>query len=506
MTPNPTRRAFLQSGATAAATAASISWTAESYARVVGANDRIRVGLIGVGGMGSGHAACLRDLAKPNNLQAVSTADCWLTRAKQGAETLGAENAYSDYRRVLDEDLDYVTIATPEHHHQPMTCEALDAGMAVYCEKPMTHTIDEAQKVVAKQAETGLPVQVGVQATSDDIYRSAAEAIRKGVLGRVVQAQTEYVRRYGEQGPWRNPQAIKEHPSKPADLDWKAWLGSAKTRDWDPHHFFEWRNYSAYSGGVATDLFIHRISRMIIACDLGIPRRVVGMGGIWQWPDGRDLPDNFEMICEYDRGMTLYVLGTQSNRVGVDHVIRGYRATMRFEGSKWVAENKDGKVLAEKTGDVRESIHKHHTNLHAHLRNGEPLSCPVDIGMAGVAAVCMANESWRTGQMMGWTKRTRAWRPRRPSDRKTTSRATTGRNDRGAALQPARPVRSALLTSVDSRTPAGPTNGPAGVFRLKRSRSGRLSPKDYPKVGCGPPFGDVHFASSGFISAIPRPI
>lgn len=397
------RRQFLSQAATGtAAFAAAATWTAESYARVVGANDRIRVGMIGVGGMGSGHTACLRDLTEPNNIQAVSVADCWLTRAQAGAKTLSAPNVYSDYRRVLDDDIDYVTIATPEHQHKQMTCDALDAGKAVYCEKPMTHTIDESLAVIEKQKQTKLPVQIGVQSTSDDIYRGAAEAIRKGVLGKVVHVQTEYVRRYGEQGPWRNPGVVNRHAEKPADLDWNAWLGHAKQCDWNPHHYFEWRNYSAYSGGIATDLFIHRISRMIIACDLEYPTRVVGMGGIWQWPDGRDLPDNFEMICEYPRGLTLYVLGTQSNRVGVDHLIRGYRATMQFTGNKWVARDKDGKQLAEGSGDVRESIHKHHTNLHNHMRNGEPLSCPVKVGMAGVAAVCMANHSWRTGQMMAW--------------------------------------------------------------------------------------------------------
>jgi hypothetical protein len=195
---------------------------------------------------------------------------------------------------------------------------------------------------------------------------------------------------------------VKQFPTKPADLDWNAWLGTAAAREWDPHHYFEWRNYSAYSGGVATGLFIHRITRLMIALDLHFPRRVVGMGGIWQWPDGRDMPDNFEMICEYPRGLTLYALGTQSNRVGVDHVIRGYRATMRFVGNKWIAENKDGERLDEGVGDVRESIHKHHSNLHDHLRNGTALNCPVEFGMAGVVAVCMANEAWRTGQMMAW--------------------------------------------------------------------------------------------------------
>jgi hypothetical protein len=140
------------------------------------------------------------------------------------------------------------------------------------------------------------------------------------------------------------------------------------------------------------------------ACDLQYPRRVVGMGGIWQWPDGRDLPDNFEMICEYPRGMTVYVLGTQSNRVPVEHVIRGYRGTLYFTPEGWVAKDKDGKVLAEhkEKQKLREDLHNHHTNFHNHLRTGEPLNCPIELGMAGVVAVNMANESWRTSQVMAW--------------------------------------------------------------------------------------------------------
>lgn len=171
---------------------------------------------------------------------------------------------------------------------------------------------------------------------------------------------------------------------------------------WNPHHYYEWRCYSAYSGGICTDLFIHRITRIMKACKLTYPRRVVGMGGIWQWPDGRDLPDNFEMICEYPRGMTVYVLGTMSNRVPVEHLIRGYRGTLTFTPTGWVAADKDGKVLDTHTKTGGEDINLHHSNLHRHLRSGEPLNCPVELGLAGVVAVNMANESWRSGRMMGW--------------------------------------------------------------------------------------------------------
>ncbi|MEX0712801.1 MAG: Gfo/Idh/MocA family oxidoreductase [Pirellulales bacterium] len=400
------RRHFLASGTAAAA----VAWTAKSYARVIGANDRIRIGFIGAGGMGNAHLDAINQLREPDNVEAVAVADCWLTRAEEGANKAAAPHAFGDYRKLLDlKQIDYVNIATPEHWHARMTLEALDAGKAVYCEKPMTHSIPEALEVVKKQQATGLALQVGVQAMSDDSYASAAEAIEKGVIGRVVQAQIEYVRRYDQAGPWRA--GIDDNLPRPADLDWDAWLGKAPKIEWNPHHYHEWRNYSAYSGGICTDLFIHRITRIMRACKLTYPRRVVGMGGIWQWPDGRDLPDNFEMICEYPRGMTVYVLGTMSNRVGIDHLIRGYRGTLYFTPSGWVAKDKDGKTLAshERTGG--EDINLHHNNLHRHLREGVPLNCPAELGLAGVVAVNMANESWRSGQMMGWDKQKQAMVP-----------------------------------------------------------------------------------------------
>jgi len=392
------RRRFIATGAVAA-TALSIS--AKSYARILGANERIGIGFIGAGEMGTNHLNACKDLKDSDNLGFVGVADCWKTRAERGASLLEC-NAETDYRRLLDKkEIDYITIATPEHRHAQMVLDSFDSGKAVYCEKPLTHTIEEAQLVAKKQKASGLALQVGVQSMSDPCYASAAKAIAKGVIGQVVQAQIEYVRRYDKQGLFRLPDTDSKMP-KPADLDWSDWLGNAPEVPWNPHHYFEWRCYSAYSGCIATDLFIHRLSRIIRACDLGYPRRVVGMGGIWQWNDGRDLPDNFEMICEYPRGMTVYVLGTQSNRVDFDHLIRGYRGTLYFTEDGWVAKDKDGKVLASDHAPPIEDIHPHHTNLHNHLRNNEPLNCPIDLALAGQVAVCMANESWRTSQVMGW--------------------------------------------------------------------------------------------------------
>ncbi len=414
------RRGFLAAGGAAAS---AMAMSAKSYAAVLGANDRIRIGFIGVGGMGGGHVRACLGLKESNNLEFGGVADCWKTRAEEAAAKLGTR-AYTDYGDVLDnKDIDYVTIATPEHQHSKMTIAAMDAGKAVYCEKPMTHSIPQAQAVIKKQKETKLPIQVGVQGMSDDSYSSAAQAIEEGVIGQVVQAQIEYVRRYDTQGPWRKRPSVEGRP-QPDDLNWKEWLGDAPKTDWNAHHYFEWRNYSQYSGGICTDLFIHRITRIMKACKLLYPRRVVGMGGIWQWDDGRDLPDNFEMICEYPRGMTVYVLGTMSNRVKIDHLIRGYRGTLYFTGDGWVAKDKDGKILAQHKKTGAEDIKLHHTNLQNHLRNGEELKCPTELGLAGVVAVNMANESWRTNQMMGWDRENEKMVPAHTLDQSQRPEAT----------------------------------------------------------------------------------
>ena len=154
------RRNFL---AATGAAASTLAMSASSYAKVIGANERIRIGFLGAGGMAGSHFNACLALKDQDNLEFLGVADCWETRANAGAEKMGAK-AFTDYRKVLDiKEIDYVTIATPEHWHSKMTLDSLDAGKAVYCEKPMTHRIEEAQAVMKKQKETGLPLQVGVQ-------------------------------------------------------------------------------------------------------------------------------------------------------------------------------------------------------------------------------------------------------------------------------------------------------------------------------------------------------
>lgn len=408
------RRNFIRTGAAAGALAMS----AQSRAQTAGANNRLRVGMIGCGTIATHHLEKLLPIRAEENIELAGVCDVYTKRAAdfQGKiqEAGGKAKIYRDYRDMLaDKNIDYVLIATPEHSHAYITLDALDAGKHVYVEKPMTHDIKEAQAVARKVQETGLKLQVGVQGTADDSYSSAFEAIKAGKIGKVVQAQIDYVRNYEGPGPWRREGGDSTAP-KPDDLDWDAWQIPAHEVAWDPHRYYEWRCYSEYSGGVATDLFVHRLTRLIKACGLQYPQRVVGMGGIYTWDDGRDLPDSFELMAEYPamegitNGMTIHVLGTMANDTGNSHCIRGTEGTLTFTKTGWeiksdVTADKNAVIAThKKTGG--EDVDPHHRNHHAAIRDGVALNCPAEIGLYGVVAVRMANLSWFNRKMMAWDK------------------------------------------------------------------------------------------------------
>ncbi|MPY89923.1 MAG: gfo/Idh/MocA family oxidoreductase [Luteitalea sp.] len=413
-----TRREFLKTTTLASATAAS--FTAASYAQVVGANDRLNAAIIGCGGISQSHLRALLDMHRQENVRVLAVCDVYETRARNFQDQIwragGRAELVKDYRNILEmRDVDTVSICTPEHWHSRQALDALDAGKHVYCEKPMTHSVEESLAVVDKVRQTGLKFQVDVQGMSDDSYASAYEAIRAGKLGPVVAAQIEYVRTYpAEQGPWRT--GVDPKLPKPPDLDWEAWLGPAPKRPWNAPRYYEWRNYKDYSGGIATDLFVHRLTRILKACGLTFPSRVAGMGGIYLWDDGRELPDNFEMLAEYPvvkdvtPGMTVHILGTMANSRRIEHLIRGHKATLIFTSEGWEIVDEESREVVEthkKSGD--ESIPLHYGNFHAAIRHGEALNCPATLGLYGVVAVAGANQSWFERRMLAWDATTRKW-------------------------------------------------------------------------------------------------
>lgn len=409
-----TRRVFLKQAVRTGAIASA--WTSRSYADIAGSNERIRLGIVGCGGMANHHMTKLLTMKETDNVEVAAVCDVFQKRLDAASQKTGAE-PISRYQDLLSrKDVDYVLIATPEHWHHRMTLDALDAGKHVYVEKPMTHSIEEAQEVVAKVQGCKLKLQVGVQGMSDESYEVAAKYIQEGVLGKVVTAQIDYSRNYvGDFWAYE----IDSDAKPGVNLDWNAWLGPAPKRPWDPHRYFQWRRYWDYSGGLGTDLFIHRITRILKALQLTFPQYVVGTGGKWNFTESiAEIPDTFDMLLDYPGGPTVVLICSMANDTAIDHVIRGHKATLQFSPEGFVITPQEpihgGALpapLERKAHEVRllryqktgsEDVALHHRNLCNAIRKGDELHCDVLMGYYGMVAVCMGVQSFRERLYLRW--------------------------------------------------------------------------------------------------------
>jgi predicted dehydrogenase len=395
-----TRRQF--AGALGAASLVS----ARSYAAVTGSNERLRIGVIGAGGMATNHMQELVKMRDGDNLEIVNVCDIYEKRLGQAAQLTGGKPV-KDYRQLLDnKDIDYVLIATPEHWHFQMAMDALDAGKHVYVEKPMTHSIEQSQKLIRKVQSSGRKLQVGVQGMSDESYAVAAEHIKAGELGHVVLAQIDYSRNYRGDF-WSGDDYPIDADAKPGvNLDWDAWLGPAPKRAWDPERYFRWRRYWDYSGGIATDLFIHRATRLLKALSLAYPDYVVATGGKFEFRDSlAEIPDTFDVLADYPGGPTMQLVSSMANDAPIDHMIRGHKATLYFTRTGFTIKAEDAPkdaqpITYEKTG--AEDLTLHHRNLQAAIRSNAPLNCDCMLGLYGVVLCDMSVQSFRKREYLKW--------------------------------------------------------------------------------------------------------
>jgi predicted dehydrogenase len=285
-----------------------------------------------------------------------------------------------------------------------MILDAVDAGKHVYVEKPMTHTIPQAQEVVRKVHESKAKVQVGVQGMSDESYEVANHYIQQGILGKVVMAQIDYSRNYVDDF-WAYDLDPDAKPG--VNLDWNTWLGPAPKRPWEPRRYFQWRRYWDYSGGIATDLFIHRVTRIIKSVGLSFPDRVVGSVGTWNFTDSvAEIPDTFNMLCDYPGGPTVVLVSSMANDTAIEHVIRGHKATLQFNRDGFVItpqEISDGLISQTKeqrrnsacsfTKDRRRGCQASSPEPTCCHPQGDALKCDVEPGYYGVVVTLMGVES-----------------------------------------------------------------------------------------------------------------
>jgi predicted dehydrogenase len=348
-------------------------------------------------------------------VEIVAVCDIYSNRLERAKESTKGK-AFEDYRRLLDsKDIDYVLIATPEHWHYQMTLDAIDAGKHIYVEKPMTHTIKQAKNIVEKVEKTNLKLQVGVQGMSDNSYETAHKMIQEGALGKVVMAHIDYSRNYVDDF-WAYEIDPKAKPG--VNLDWDAWLGPAPKRPWDPRRYFQWRRYWDYSGGIATDLFIHRVTRIIRSVGLKFPDYVTATGGKWNFVDSvAEIPDTFNMMLDYPERTTVMLVSSLANDMPIRHVIRGHMATLEFTRDGFTitpqkttneavisgtGEKKKGQELFTHKKSGAEDITLHHRNLQAAIRSGETLKCDQNLGFYGVVACMMGVESYQRRKYLKW--------------------------------------------------------------------------------------------------------
>jgi predicted dehydrogenase len=311
--------------------------------RVLGANDRINIALIGCGGRGSSDARTFTKYAQDHNnaCQIVAVCDVYEKRKREQAERYNAKS-FLDYREVLAmPDVDAVIVATPDHWHARIALDAMDQGKDVYLEKPMCHTVKEAKQLMDTVRETKRVLQVGSQTTSADQWWKAKKAIADGMIGKMIMSQGSYHRNSIE-GEWNYPIAPGAGPDGKGEnyIDWKTWLGPAPARPWDADRFFRFRKYWDYSGGIATDLFFHVVAPLNICWDKPqYPWKVMASGGKYAFPNDREVPDTFHLLAEYPEGHSVVLSSSMANSQHIPGLIRGHEGTIimvehgMFEGS-----------------------------------------------------------------------------------------------------------------------------------------------------------------------------
>jgi len=396
------RREFIRGSA---AGAAALGITAAAACRVLGANDRINVGFIGCGGMGTNHLRKMADAIKKRdvNAQIVGVCDVFEPRRRR-AEGISGAKGFVYYQKMLEmKELDAVWIATPDHLHATISMDAMEAGKDVYCEKPMTRYWEEAKKEYETVKRTGRVFQIGSQHCSQPCWHKAGELVKEGKIGKLVWTQSSAVRNAtkgrDERDYYIDPKA------NPQNLAWEAFLGPAKKRPFNPTRFFRWRKFWDYSGGIPTEWFSHNLHKLLPVIGMEFPTRVIAGGGRYVWKGDREPPTTFHMVVDYPSGHSLMLLGCMVNETGIPTIVHGHKANMYIGGTIHIAPEpvfveaedlKSLKVRAPFSGDV---IRAHHKNFLDCIRSRKTPNCPVEVGFRAMAAIALANLSYREGKV-----------------------------------------------------------------------------------------------------------
>ena len=338
------RRQLIGIGGQAAAT-----FTAASYSRIMGANDKIQLGLIGAGGRGT-YVCKVFNNTQQVNVGAV--AEVWGDRLDKTLTTYAGAKGFTDHRKLLEmKSLDAVLIATPDHWHAGCAIDALNAGKDVYVEKPLTLKMEEGPLIVKAARVNERVCQVGMQQRSGSHYLQAKrDYIDTGKLGKITLARTWW---HGNGAHLQKaPAALATQPS---NLDWARFLGPVKWRDYDPQQYANFRAYLDFGGGQVTDLFTHWIDVVHMFMEQDDPISAVAAGGIYHYNDGRTAPDTIHVLLEYPKKWTATFEATLAPGIRGEGVelcgTEGRLFITRSESQFWSKERNAQPVIVKSTVD-----------------------------------------------------------------------------------------------------------------------------------------------------------
>jgi predicted dehydrogenase len=395
-----TRRDFLKQAAWGTA------FLVYPHSSILGANDRVRVGMIGVGNRGQD---LLEEVLAVPNIQLVAMADVYRRRRDEVKKKVPGIQTFDDHRRLLDmKDIDAIIVASPLHTHARHFLDTLAAKKDLYSEKTMTWSIPEAEQCLAAATQSGRIVQIGLQWESSGALQDARKWIKDGMVGKVTQVESWMSRntRHGE-GQW-----VRPVPSDctAQNVNWSAFLNGRPDRPFDPYRLINWRLFWEFSGGNVSENMVHQIAWIMSALDLPLPASAFMSGGIFSEKDGREVPDTIAVTLDFANDIVVTWQSTFSNEhfglgehiLGSDGTIEhGWGASDMVNGEEGEfiryypqkVNRPHGTALAGKTPDQG-----HMANWIECVRSRKTPNAPVEIGYRSAIAVHMANLAYRHKQ------------------------------------------------------------------------------------------------------------
>jgi predicted dehydrogenase len=381
--------------------ATGLAGTLAAPATVLGANDRIRLGVIGSGDRG---LEITREAMACPNTEVVAFGDIWTKRLEDAQRLAPGAKTYLDHRYLLDDkSIDAVLIATPQHLHCEHFTAALDAGKHVYQEKTMAFTVDHAKRMrAAYEKASKRVVQIGHQSCSSGQAADAAAFLASGKLGKVTAIHAHMYRNTPHGKPqWSRPL----HPqATPENVIWKSFLGEAPAREFDANRYINWRFFWDYSGGNVYENMCHQLSFWYKVMGLGIPSAVTMTGGVYLWKDGREVPDTMnvsmehpeEILFTWDSGFGNNYLGSGENVLGTDGTI------VKSQQLRYAPQKVNLPGGAEMAGVTSTPPRAHMQNFLDAVRGAALVNCPFDVGFRVSIACRMAVDSYRQQRTVRW--------------------------------------------------------------------------------------------------------